>query len=181
MAKKTTGKKTSRKKVVRKKAVTRKPAKKTTKKSSGSVADLEKMLKAKLVARRKELMAELKDIDSKLESFGVASKAAPAAKKSPGRPRKSPGRPAKKSPGRPAKKSPGRPRNTGASSGRQGSMPNAVLDALKKGEMTVDQLIAKVGKLTSSSNKRAIVSQAINTLLKRGHIKRVSRGVYKAK
>ncbi|HEB61247.1 MAG TPA: hypothetical protein ENJ06_05415 [Phycisphaeraceae bacterium] len=173
MAKKTTGKKTSRKKVVRKKAVTRKPAKKTTKKSSGSVADLEKMLKAKLVARRKELMAELKDIDSKLESFGVASKAAPAAKKSPGRPRKSPGRP--------AKKSPGRPRNTGASSGRQGSMPNAVLDALKKGEMTVDQLIAKVGKLTSSSNKRAIVSQAINTLLKRGHIKRVSRGVYKAK
>jgi len=173
VAKKTTGKKTSRKKVVRKKAVTRKPAKKTTKKSSGSVADLEKMLKAKLVARRKELMAELKDIDSKLESFGVASKAAPAAKKSPGRPRKSPGRP--------AKKSPGRPRNTGASSGRQGSMPNAVLDALKKGEMTVDQLIAKVGKLTSSSNKRAIVSQAINTLLKRGHIKRVSRGVYKAK
>lgn len=153
--------------------MTRKPAKKTTKKSSGSVADLEKMLKAKLVARRKELMAELKDIDSKLESFGVASKAAPAAKKSPGRPRKSPGRP--------AKKSPGRPRNTGASSGRQGSMPNAVLDALKKGEMTVDQLIAKVGKLTSSSNKRAIVSQAINTLLKRGHIKRVSRGVYKAK
>lgn len=154
--------------------------------STVTVAQAESQYKQTLLARRGELAAQLAEVDEKLAALGEA--AAPRA------PRATRKRTAKKATTRKkvakkrgrkkvakkaapaARKKRGRP----AGRGRSGSMPAAVVNALKGNQLTVDELIKKVGSLTSSTNKRAIVSQAINTLMKRGEIKRVARGVYTA-
>jgi hypothetical protein len=165
-------------------------ARKKTSKRAGkvSVAQAESQYKQSLLAERDELQEQLNEVEDKLAALGDAAPAAPARKKR-GRKKTTKKRTtrkktAKKRGRKKTTKKRGRKKTTKKrgrpAGGRSGSMPTAVVNALKGNELTVDELIGKVGHLTSSSNKRAIVSQAINTLMKRGDIKRVSRGVYTA-
>ncbi|MCK4871586.1 MAG: hypothetical protein KAS72_02565 [Phycisphaerales bacterium] len=163
-------KKTPKKRRMTKKPV-KKPAKKVAKKVAkrggpkgprlvtvlrdASVAQLEQGLAHRLVVRQKELQTELDEINAKLKAFGL--KRAPRAKAAPARVRAA---------------APGRKR------ARRGSMPDAVKAALKGKHLSVDDLIGKLGHLTTSTNKRAILSQAIMALMNRGEIKRIKRGIY---
>ncbi len=172
------------------------PRKKTAKRAGGvSVAQAESQYKQSLLAKRDELQGQLADIEEKLGALGGTAAAPAATRKKRGRKKTSKKRATtrkttkkrgrkkmtKKTRGRKkVGKKTGKKRGRPAGRGRSGSMPTAVVSALKGNHLTVDELISKVGHLTSSSNKRAIVSQAINTLMKRGEIKRVSRGVYTA-
>jgi hypothetical protein len=164
------------------------PRKKTATRAKGvTIAQAEGQYRDSLLVRRDELLEQVAEVEEKLEALGAATPVRKkrttrkkAGRKKVARKKVTKKRATRKKTTKKATKKTAKKRGRPAGGGRSGSMPTAVMGALKGSEMTVDDLIKKVGRLSSSSNKRAIVSQAINTLMKRGQIKRVSRGVYTA-